>query len=103
MKQNVSIYWIRQDLRLNDNPALTASVKIGSIIPIYILDDENPKEHKIGSSSKIWLHYSSEDKVNAYLIIRDTQAKTPLVDEQCIFNLIEQPSFDLNKRINILL
>ena len=58
MKQNVSIYWIRQDLRLNDNPALTASVKIGSIIPIYILDDENPKEHKIGSSSKIWLHYS---------------------------------------------
>ena len=58
MKQNVSIYWIRQDLRLNDNPALTASVKNGSIIPIYILDDKNPKEHKIGSSSKIWLHYS---------------------------------------------
>ena len=58
MKQNVSIYWIRQDLRLSDNPALTASVKNGSIIPIYILDDKNPKEHKIGSSSKIWLHYS---------------------------------------------
>ena len=49
---------MRQDLRLNDNPALTASVKNGSIIPIYILDDKNPKEHKIGSSSKIWLHYS---------------------------------------------
>ena len=49
---------------------------------------------------KIWLHYSSEDKVNAYLIIRDTQAKTPLVDEQCIFNVIKQPSYDLNERIS---
>ena len=58
MKEEVSIYWIRQDLRLSDNPALCASVESGSIIPIYILDKINPEDHKIGSASKIWLHFS---------------------------------------------
>ena len=58
MKEEVSIYWIRQDLRLSDNPALSESVKSGSIIPIYILDEINPEDHKIGSASKIWLHFS---------------------------------------------
>ena len=61
MKQDVSIYWIRQDLRLNDNPALNASVKNGSIIPIYIVDDKNPGEHIIGAASKIWLYYSLQE------------------------------------------
>lgn len=49
---------------------------------------------------KIWLDYSSEEKVNAYLIIRDTQAKIPLIEEKCIFNVINQPSYDLNERIS---
>ena len=61
MKEEVSIYWIRQDLRLSDNPALSASVESGSIIPIYILDEINPEDHKIGSASKIWLHFSLND------------------------------------------
>jgi len=47
----------------------------------------------------IWLNYSSPQKVNSYLIIRDTQVKTPLVDEQCVFNVVKQPSFDLSERI----
>ncbi len=58
MKQEVSIYWIRQDLRINDNPALRASVENGLIIPIYILDDINSGEHKLGNASRVWLHYS---------------------------------------------
>ena len=58
MINKASIYWIRQDLRLYDNPALIESVKNGTIIPIYILDDINAKEHKMGQASKIWLHHS---------------------------------------------
>ena len=58
MKNNTSIYWFRQDLRLNDNPALTESVKNGSIIPVYILDNSNPKDHEMGAASRLWLHYS---------------------------------------------
>ena len=60
MDKNVSIYWIRQDLRLHDNPALKAAVNNGAIVPIYILDDINSGEHKLGSASRIWLHHSLE-------------------------------------------
>ena len=61
MSPNASIYWIRQDLRLHDNPALIASVKNGSIIPIYILDDVNSKNHKIGQAGRVWLHQSLKE------------------------------------------
>ena len=37
MNENISLYWIRQDLRLHDNPALIESVKNGPIIPIYFV------------------------------------------------------------------
>ena len=60
LNQNVSIYWIRKDLRIHDNPALVASIENGVVLPIYILDDTNPGEHKLGSASRIWLHQSLE-------------------------------------------
>lgn len=50
-----SIVWFRQDLRLHDNPALTAAVKAGLVWPIFILDE--PVSNK-GGASKVWLHHS---------------------------------------------
>ena len=61
MNENVSLYWIRQDLRLHDNPALIASVKNGPIIPIYILDDVNSDDYKIGQAGRVWLHQSLKE------------------------------------------
>ena len=52
------IHWFRQDLRLSDNPALYEAAKNSSILPIYILDDINPKELIMGSASRFWLHHS---------------------------------------------
>jgi deoxyribodipyrimidine photo-lyase len=60
LKKEISIYWIRQDLRLNDNPALYESVKNGAIVPVYILDDINAGEHQLGGASRVWLHCSLE-------------------------------------------
>ena len=58
-KNAINIMWFRQDLRLSDNPALDAAVKQNiSILPIYILDDNNAKNHKIGAASRFWLHHS---------------------------------------------
>ena len=34
----ISIWWIRRDLRLFDNPALQAAIKYGDVLPLYILD-----------------------------------------------------------------
>jgi deoxyribodipyrimidine photo-lyase len=33
-----SIWWIRRDLRLTDNPALQAALEAGSVLPVFILD-----------------------------------------------------------------
>lgn len=52
------IMWFRQDLRLADNPALTAACQHGEVVPIYILDDANAGEHKMGGASRWWLHHS---------------------------------------------
>ncbi len=53
------LVWFRQDLRLKDNPALTYACQTGRpIIPLYILDDENPGTWKMGSASRWWLHHS---------------------------------------------
>ena len=36
-----AIWWIRRDLRLSDNPALTAAVAAGGpVIPLFIRDPE---------------------------------------------------------------
>lgn len=52
------IMWFRQDLRLSDQPALTAAAAAGPIIPIYILDDQTPGDWHWGGASRWWLHQS---------------------------------------------
>ncbi len=58
MSKGIAIHWFRQDLRITDNPSLEAAAQFDSVLPIYILDDENSKDFKLGSASKWWLHHS---------------------------------------------
>jgi len=58
--QNPVIVWFRQDLRLADNPALSAACAKGDIIPVYILDDHNSGEWAMGGASRWWLHQALE-------------------------------------------
>ena len=37
---SVTIHWFRFDLRLSDNPALTAAARSGQVVPVYILEDQ---------------------------------------------------------------
>jgi deoxyribodipyrimidine photo-lyase len=52
------IVWFRQDLRITDNPALSLAVDNGTIIPVFILDDDAPEQAILGGASKWWLHHS---------------------------------------------
>jgi len=53
------VLWFRQDLRLNDLPALQAAGREGQkVLPIYILDDEAPGDWSMGGASRWWLHHS---------------------------------------------
>ena len=57
--QDAAIVWFRQDLRIDDNPALHEAVKNHQLIfPIYILDDADAGEWCLGGASRWWLHHS---------------------------------------------
>ena len=53
------IVWFRQDLRLQDNPALHAALaRGGPIIPVYVLDGAGEERWPMGGASRWWLHHS---------------------------------------------
>ncbi|MEO8327444.1 MAG: deoxyribodipyrimidine photo-lyase, partial [Nitrospirota bacterium] len=53
------VIWFRQDLRIKDNPALLAAHQTGHpILPLFIFDEENSGEWKLGAASRWWLHES---------------------------------------------
>ncbi len=58
MNSNPSIVWLRQDLRLADNPALDAARQLGPVLPVYILDEVNAGDWAMGGASRWWLHHS---------------------------------------------
>jgi len=54
-----AIVWFRNDLRLGDNPALTAAAKRGDpVIGVYLLDAVSPGIRPPGAASRWWLHHS---------------------------------------------
>ena len=54
-----SIVWFRHDLRLADNPALTAAwQKGGAVVPVFIWGPEEEGAWPPGSASRWWLHES---------------------------------------------
>ncbi|MDT8406421.1 MAG: deoxyribodipyrimidine photo-lyase [Methylococcales bacterium] len=55
---NTVVHWFRQDLRLANNPALTAAARAGTVLPVFILDDEAAGAWRHGSASRWWLYHS---------------------------------------------
>ena len=54
-----SLVWLRDDLRLGDNPALTAAVERGRPIAlVYLLDEVSPGIRPLGGAARWWLHQS---------------------------------------------
>lgn len=59
MTVSPSIVWLRQDLRLADNPALRAAcAQGGRVLPLFVLDDANAGAWKPGGAARWWLHRS---------------------------------------------
>jgi len=75
MPKPLSILWFRQDLRLDDNPALAAAREAGgAVLPVFVLDET--VDHPPGGASRWWLHHSLKalaadlEKLGAPLILR---------------------------------
>ncbi|MGL4340081.1 MAG: cryptochrome/photolyase family protein [Rhodoglobus sp.] len=61
-----SIVWLRDDLRLADNPALVAAGdRSGPVVLLYVLDEVSPEIRPLGSASRWWLHHSLESLATA--------------------------------------
>ncbi len=54
-----AIVWLRQDLRLADNPALYhACQSCDNVIPVFIDDPLPTSVSQLGAASRVWLHHS---------------------------------------------
>ncbi|WP_298945179.1 deoxyribodipyrimidine photo-lyase [uncultured Microbacterium sp.] len=54
-----SLVWLRDDLRLADNPALRAAADRGEpIVVLFVLDEESPGIRPLGGAARWWLHHS---------------------------------------------
>lgn len=53
----ISIWWIRDDLRIHDNPALLAAAAEGEIIAVHV-DEDIEGVRDLGGASRWWLHHS---------------------------------------------
>lgn len=52
----VSLVWFRDDLRLDDHPALAAAATAGHVAALYVLDEINLRA--LGGAARWWLHHS---------------------------------------------
>ena len=88
-----NLMWFRNDLRLNDNPALHHAVQAGEVLPVYILPSG------LGGASRWWLHYSvqglQKDLANmgVELILRSGNVADVLADlcEHCLLYTSPSP------------
>lgn len=55
-----TLVWFRQDLRIEDNPALSEAAKRGKVLPVFILETraQSGESHPLGGASRWWLHHS---------------------------------------------
>ena len=57
-----SLVWLRQDLRLQDQPAFAAALAAGGpIIPVFIWSPEEQAPWSPGGASRWWLHHALAD------------------------------------------
>ena len=53
----IVLWWVRDDLRLADNPALIAAARTGSVVALHV-DENIDGVRKAGAASRWWLHQS---------------------------------------------
>jgi deoxyribodipyrimidine photo-lyase len=88
MSARASIVWFRQDLRLEDHPALGAAVQRGGpIIPVFIWSPEEEGAWTPGAASRWWLRRSLM-RLNADLRQRGSQLSIRRGDSTAILQAL---------------
>jgi deoxyribodipyrimidine photo-lyase len=81
------VVWLRDDLRVADNPALREAVDTGRpVVVVYVLDDSGAAGRPLGGASRWWLHHSlaaldaSLRKRGNALLLRHGDAEAEIAD-----------------------
>ncbi|EAU40527.1 DNA photolyase [Fulvimarina pelagi HTCC2506] len=81
------VVWLRDDLRLDDNPALALAAETNRpIVPLVVLDEESDGVRALGGAHKWWLHHSLESFASSLrgkgsrLTLRRGKAKDQVLD-----------------------
>ncbi|WP_018134533.1 cryptochrome/photolyase family protein [Acaricomes phytoseiuli] len=53
-----TLVWLRDDLRLADNPALHYAAQHGALAVVYLRDEESAGFRPLGGATRWWLHHS---------------------------------------------
>ncbi len=91
MSRTTTVVWLRDDLRVADNPALRAGCDRaradgGQLVVLYLLDEVSPGIRPLGAAARWWLHHSlsalADDLASrgASLTLRRGGAETVLPD-----------------------
>jgi len=76
-RMKTAILWVRNDLRLADNPALTRAAQFDRLVAVHIHDPAGQGDWPPGAASRWWLHHSltayAQDlnRLGARLLIRE--------------------------------
>lgn len=106
-----TVYLLRNDLRLFDNPALSAAAKSGEVIPLYV------QPTGLGAASRWWLHHSLQSLMKEFaeyqcaLILREGEAVQHVLDvvdksgaERVVWNRVYTPEgMELGKTLKTVL
>ncbi|MGL4494510.1 MAG: deoxyribodipyrimidine photo-lyase, partial [Beijerinckiaceae bacterium] len=57
----MNIIWFRDDLRVHDNPALTAAARGGAPCLCLYIHEDKPAARALGGASRWWLHGALAD------------------------------------------
>ena len=85
---STTILLFRQDLRLHDHPAFTAAAKRGTVLPVYIYDEQVAGAWGFGGASRWWLHESltslsaSIRSLGGHLVLRRGNTLETLIELQ---------------------
>lgn len=87
MSNSPVVVWFRNDLRLRDNPALSAALAQGRpVIPVYVWRPEAHGAWAPGAASRWWLHHSLAslnrelEELGSRLVIRRSAVLESLLD-----------------------
>ncbi|TPW25925.1 cryptochrome/photolyase family protein [Pararhizobium mangrovi] len=61
------VVWLRNDLRLDDNPPLAAAAETGRpVVPLVVFDEESKDVRQLGGAHKWWFHHSLESLATSF-------------------------------------